>query len=141
LLFVASEIKIYGFPRLSCTPSNCQAASCQCGILCGDGGGGKGVNVSVLAKPWLAERRDPYVRISYLTTYGMMLLGVLASAVVCFFGYRDVPMITSKLCPVLDERWEGGDSALFGRNGRWLREVQLDGFGCAPALLVLTVCS
>ena len=52
-----------------------------------------------IPKPWLDEKRDPYVRVAYWTTYGIMLLGVFASFAVCWLGWPSVPLLDgSKLC-------------------------------------------
>jgi hypothetical protein len=82
-----------------------------------------------VSKPWLDEKRDPFSRIAYLVTYGVMFLGVIAGAARCYFGLKSVPLITSNLCMVLDEQFEGTDDSVFGQNGKWLREVQMDGYG------------
>jgi hypothetical protein len=82
-----------------------------------------------LSKPWLDERRDPYSRVAYLVTYGVMFLGVIAGAVRCYFGLKNVPLITSNLCMVLDEEFDGTEDSTFGQDGKWLREVQMDGYG------------
>ncbi|KAJ3902499.1 GH16 beta-1,3-glucan recognition protein [Lentinula edodes] len=78
-------------------------------------------------KPWLSSR-DPYARIAYSLTYGMIFVGVVVSAVKCFLDYRNVPMITGNLCMVLNEDFSSEDG-VFGDNGTFFREVDMSGFG------------
>ncbi|KAJ3758154.1 GH16 beta-1,3-glucan recognition protein [Lentinula raphanica] len=78
-------------------------------------------------KPWLSSR-DPYMRIAYFLTYGMIFVGVVVSGVKCFLDYRSVPMITGNLCKVLDEDFGSADG-VFGDNGTFFREVDMSGFG------------
>ncbi|KAJ4481262.1 GH16 beta-1,3-glucan recognition protein [Lentinula aciculospora] len=79
------------------------------------------------SKPWLSSR-DPYARIAYLLTYGMIFVGVVISAVKCILDYRNVPMITGNLCMILDEDFNSEDG-VFGDNGTFFREVDMSGFG------------
>jgi hypothetical protein len=81
-----------------------------------------------LQKPWLQER-DPYQRLSYIITYGVMFLGIAAGAIRCYFGFKDVPMLSGNLCSVLDENFDS-EEGLFGDNGKFFREVDMSGFGC-----------
>ena len=81
-----------------------------------------------LHKPWL-ESRDPLARIAYFLTYGVMMLGIAAGAVRCYFGWINVPIMKGKLCMVLDENFDSGDSGIFGENGKFFREVDMSGFG------------
>ncbi|KAG2148914.1 glycoside hydrolase family 16 protein [Suillus clintonianus] len=83
---------------------------------------------STLDKPWVTTK-DPYARIAYLLTYSVMFLGIAASAVRCYFGYKSVPLINGNLCMVLDEDFSSDTDTTFGANGNWFREVQLGGFG------------
>ncbi|KAG1748074.1 glycoside hydrolase family 16 protein [Suillus lakei] len=83
---------------------------------------------STLDKPWVTTK-DPYARIAYLLTYSVAFLGIAASAVRCYVGYKSVPMITGNLCMVLDEDFSSDTDTTFGANGNWFREVQLGGFG------------
>lgn len=83
---------------------------------------------STLDKPWVTTK-DPYSRIAYLLTYSVAFLGIAASAVRCYFGYKSVPLITGNLCMVLDEDFSSDTDTTFGSNGNWFREVQLGGFG------------
>ena len=78
-------------------------------------------------KPWITTR-DPSARIAYFLTYGMMLLGVAASAIRCWFSWRDTPMLPANLCLVMDENFDSADG-IFGENGKFFREVDMSGFG------------
>jgi hypothetical protein len=82
-----------------------------------------------IQKPWLDKAtRDPRERMSYLITYGAMFLGIVASALRIYFGYKSVPMLSGNLCLVLDDDFTS-DSDPFGPNGHWSREIELGGFG------------
>ncbi|KAG2155258.1 glycoside hydrolase family 16 protein [Suillus bovinus] len=83
---------------------------------------------STLDKPWVTKK-DPYARIAYLLTYSVAFLGIAASVIRCYFGYKSVPLITGNLCMVLDEDFNSDTDTTFGPNGNWVREVQLGGFG------------
>ncbi|KAF8346388.1 GH16 beta-1,3-glucan recognition protein [Amanita rubescens] len=63
-------------------------------------------------KPWITHR-DPYARIAYWVTYGVILLGLLPE---------------SNLCVVLNENFDSPE-AVFGANGTFFREVDMSGFG------------
>ncbi|KIY43228.1 concanavalin A-like lectin/glucanase [Fistulina hepatica ATCC 64428] len=78
-------------------------------------------------KSW-QKTRDPFSRIAYLVTYAVAFLGIVGGAIQCYFGYRNVPMMTGNLCPVLDESFDSEDG-VFGPNGTFFREVDLSGFG------------
>ncbi|KAG6840780.1 hypothetical protein C0991_004385 [Blastosporella zonata] len=80
-----------------------------------------------LEKPWIQER-DPYSRIAYFITYGVMLIGIACGVVRCYTGWKDVPLITSNLCLVLDENFDS-EATVFGDNGTFFREVDMSGFG------------
>ncbi|KAH8830091.1 concanavalin A-like lectin/glucanase domain-containing protein [Flagelloscypha sp. PMI_526] len=81
-----------------------------------------------LPKPWLAKK-DPFVLVSTLLTYGFLIIGAISGAVRCFFGYMDVPMMHSNLCPVLDQDFSNGEVGVFGDQGTFFREVDMSGFG------------
>ncbi|KIK65210.1 glycoside hydrolase family 16 protein [Collybiopsis luxurians FD-317 M1] len=78
-------------------------------------------------KPWLTSR-DPYSKIAYFITYGMVVVGVAVSFVKCFLDYRNVPLIHGNLCKILDEDFTSADG-VFGDNGTFFREVDMSGFG------------
>lgn len=81
-----------------------------------------------LYKPWI-ETRDPYSRIAYFLTYGVVLLGIFGGAVRCYFAWTSVLLMKGNLCPVLMEDFSNGDADLFGENGKFFREVDMSGFG------------
>ncbi|KAG9312747.1 glycoside hydrolase family 16 protein [Chiua virens] len=83
---------------------------------------------STIEKPWI-KRKDPYQRISYYVTYGVAFLGIVASAIRCYFGYKSVPMLSGNLCLVLDEEFNTDTDTVFGSSGNWFREIELGGFG------------
>lgn len=83
---------------------------------------------STLDKPWVTTK-DPHARIAYILTYSVAFLGIAASALRIYFGYKSVPLITGNLCMVLDEDFNSDTDTTFGPNGNWVREVQLGGFG------------
>ncbi|KAH9475151.1 Beta-1,3-glucan-binding protein [Psilocybe cubensis] len=80
-----------------------------------------------LSKPWL-QKRDPYQRISYALTYAFIFLGFAAGAIRCYFGWKEVRLLTGNLCPVLIETFDTEDG-VFGDNGKFFREVDMSGFG------------
>ncbi|KAI6115070.1 glycoside hydrolase family 16 protein [Pisolithus croceorrhizus] len=85
-------------------------------------------DTSKLEKPWL-KKKDPYSRIAYLLTYAAAFLGVIASAVRCYLGYKSVLMIKGNLCMVLDEDFNSDTNTVFGSGGNWFREIELGGYG------------
>jgi len=97
-----------------------------------------------LSKPWLEGKKDPHVRISYLITYGVTFLGVLASALRIYFGYKGIPQLKGNLCPVLNEDFSDGEESVFGDTGKFFREVDMSGFGCVsslpPTVTLLDIC-
>ncbi|KAF8468735.1 glycoside hydrolase family 16 protein [Russula ochroleuca] len=76
-----------------------------------------------LTKPWVGKK-DKAARISYFVTYSMLLLGIAATAVRCYTGWRSVSMI-GKLCLVLEDEFNGNDLDA----SVWMHEVDLGGFG------------
>ena len=83
---------------------------------------------SIIEKPWITKK-DPYSRIAYFLTYGVAFLGIVASAIRCYFGYTSVPVIKGNLCMVLDEEFNTDTDTVFGSGGNWFREIELGGFG------------
>lgn len=82
---------------------------------------------STLSKPWIGKH-DPYARIAYILTYAVAFLGIVGSALKCYFDYQNLPFLTENLCPVLDENFDSPDG-VFGDNGKFFREVDMSGFG------------
>jgi hypothetical protein len=76
-----------------------------------------------LTKPWVGKK-DKAARISYFVTYSMLLLGIAATAVRCYTGWRSVSLI-GKLCLVLEDEFNGNDLD----SSVWIHEVDLGGFG------------
>lgn len=85
------------------------------------------MSTTTLSKPWL-QTRDPYTRIAYFITYGVMMIGVAAGAFRCWLGWNSVALLEGNLCPVLDENFDSSDG-IFGDNGKFFREVDMSGFG------------
>lgn len=83
---------------------------------------------TTIQKPWVSTK-DPYARIAYFLTYTVAFLGIAASAIRCYFGYKSVQLITGNLCLVLDEEFDTDTDTVFGSSGNWFREVELGGFG------------
>lgn len=81
-----------------------------------------------IQKPWL-ETRDSTARVAYWLTYACIFLGVALGAVRCYTGYSDLDMMQGNMCPVIDEDFSGGEEAIFGDNGLFMREVDMSGFG------------
>lgn len=82
---------------------------------------------TAIEKPWLTVR-DPYQRISYALTYGVVVLGILLGGVRVWFGWNDVEVLKGNLCMVMDENFDS-DANVFGENGKFFREVEMSGFG------------
>lgn len=77
-----------------------------------------------IPKPWLDEKRDPFSRIAYFLTYGVMFLGFVCGVLRCFFAWKDVRLMTDNLCLVMEDNFDGSELS-----ENWMREVQMDGFG------------
>jgi hypothetical protein len=76
-----------------------------------------------ITKPWVGKK-DNSARISYFLTYSMLLVGIIAVGLRCFYGWRSVSLI-GNLCPVLDDDFNGNDLD----SSVWVREVDLGGYG------------
>jgi hypothetical protein len=84
-------------------------------------------STSNLEKSWLTSR-DPYHKLAYFITYGVMFLGIAAGVVRCYFGWMSVPLLSGNLCMVLEENFDS-EEGLFGDNGTFFREVDMSGLG------------
>ncbi|KAI9457620.1 glucan 1,3-beta-glucosidase [Lactarius psammicola] len=80
-------------------------------------------------KPWLNQRPDGRTRASRWITLLMLVLGVFAAGLICFFGYKDAgnTMIDpSRLCLVMEDNFDSFD---VDNGGTWTRDVEMSGFG------------
>jgi len=82
---------------------------------------------SGLSKPW-TEKPSPRVRIAYLLTYAVILIGFAGGIIQCYFSYVNAQLDRKPLCLVMEENFDSEDS-VFGENGSFNREVNMDGFG------------
>lgn len=80
-------------------------------------------------KPW-AQDKGARAVFSYWIVYLIVLVGISAGAVQCWLTYVRVPLDRKPLCIVLDQDFSD-ESTVFGPNGTFFREVNMDGFGCA----------
>jgi hypothetical protein len=76
-----------------------------------------------ITKPWVGQK-DKAARISYFLTYSMVIIGFATAALRCYTGWHSVSLV-GKLCPVLDEDFNGNDLD----SNVWMHEVDLGGFG------------
>lgn len=75
-------------------------------------------------KPWITKK-DTMGRLSYCITIGVILLGLLASALRCWSDWRGVQMI-GNLCLVMEDQFDGSD---LDTDAVWMREADMGGFG------------
>lgn len=75
-------------------------------------------------KPWLTNK-DSVGRLAYLTTLGIISLGILASALRCWNDWRHVQLI-GNLCLVMEDQFESSD---IDTESTWTREADMGGFG------------
>ena len=80
-----------------------------------------------LSKPW-TQTRNPRASIAYLLTYAIILIGFAGGIVQCYFSYANAQLDKRPLCLVMEENFDSEDS-VFGENGSFNREVNMDGFG------------
>lgn len=71
-------------------------------------------------KPWLAKK-DPWERASWWITFILFIVGIGAAAVLCFFGFREVPKL-GNTCLVMADNFDNLDTS-----GTWTRVVELGG--------------
>ncbi|KAJ7149763.1 glycoside hydrolase family 16 protein [Mycena crocata] len=96
---------------------------------------------AAVAKPW-TTKSNPRATISYYLTWALLFAGCGLGGLQSYLTYRNVRIDRAPLCMVFnDDFLEGDDAAVFGtrtpldvpgaggQDGRWLREVQMDGFG------------
>jgi hypothetical protein len=80
-----------------------------------------------LPKPW-TEKPHPRARIAYFLTYAMILVGFAGGVVQSYFKYADAQLDRQPLCLIFHEDFNSED-AVFGANGTFQRDVNMDGFG------------
>ncbi|KAG6876940.1 hypothetical protein C0993_011854 [Termitomyces sp. T159_Od127] len=78
-------------------------------------------------KPWTENPSSRHL-VAYYITYLMIFLATAAGAVQTYFSFKDVQLDNKPLCMVLDENFDNPDN-VFGPNGTFFREVNMDGFG------------
>ncbi|KAF7335513.1 Glucan 1,3-beta-glucosidase [Mycena venus] len=87
---------------------------------------------AAVAKPW-TQKPNPRATFSYYLTWFLLFVGASLGGVQSYFSYHNVRIDRAPLCLVFSEDFNAGDdAAVFGSGGspgRWLREVQMDGFG------------
>lgn len=76
-----------------------------------------------IEKPWLSEK-DKMESFSNWIVYFIAFLGIAGSAVRCYFGYVQTPLL-GKVCLVLEDNFD-----TFDTENVWQREVSMSGFGC-----------
>ena len=77
---------------------------------------------SNIEKPWIGKR-ETYATVSYFLTYGVALIGAVGSALLCYFGWRNVPRV-GNLCLVMEDNFD-----TFDTQHTWQHEVDMGGFG------------
>jgi hypothetical protein len=70
-----------------------------------------------------------------LLTYAVICVGLAGGIVQCYFNYVHAQLDKKPLCLVMEENFDSEDS-VFGQNGSFSREVNMDGFGyvASPSL-------
>jgi hypothetical protein len=71
-------------------------------------------------KPWL-NKKDPWERASWWITVLLFIVGILSAAVLCFFGYREIPHL-GNICLVMADNFDNLDTS-----NTWTRDVELGG--------------
>ncbi len=77
---------------------------------------------SKIDKPWIGKK-DVYARLSYFLTYGVAFIGAAGSALLCYFGWKNVPRV-GNLCLVMEDNFD-----TFDTKSTWQHEVNMGGFG------------
>ena len=78
-------------------------------------------------KPW-TEKPSSRHTVAYYLTYFMIFLATAGGAVQTYLSFKNVELDHKPLCIVLDENFDNPDK-VFGPNGTFFREVNMDGFG------------
>ncbi|KAJ7791024.1 glycoside hydrolase family 16 protein [Mycena olivaceomarginata] len=87
---------------------------------------------TAVPKPW-TKNPNPRTAVSYYPTWALLFVGAGLGGVQSYFAYSTVRIDRAPLCLVFEDEFNSGDDAAVfgggGQAGRWLREVQMDGFG------------
>ncbi|CAK5275550.1 unnamed protein product [Mycena citricolor] len=83
-------------------------------------------------KPWL-KKSNPRAKVSYFMTWILLFVGAGLGGLQSYLTWKNVRLDRQPLCLVFEDNFNSGDdAAVFGTatsRGRWLREVQMDGYG------------
>jgi hypothetical protein len=74
-----------------------------------------------IEKPW-KSKNNSQLRLAYWITYAAAAFGIVAGAMRCFFGWRNVPRL-GNLCLVMEDEFDTLNLDI------WSRDVDLGGFG------------
>lgn len=74
-----------------------------------------------IEKPW-KSKNNSRMRFAYWITYATAALGIVAGALRCFFGWRNVPRL-GNLCQVMEDEFDTLNLDI------WSRDIELGGFG------------
>ncbi|KAF5378367.1 hypothetical protein D9615_008740 [Tricholomella constricta] len=80
-----------------------------------------------VVKPW-NDHPPARAVFSYYLTYAVIFIGAVLGAVQTYFSYKGVVLDRKPLCLVFEENFENPER-VFGENGTFFREVNMDGFG------------
>lgn len=83
-----------------------------------------------IPKPW-TDKPNPRAKIAYFLTYAVIFIGLAGGIVQCYFNYAHAQLDRKPLCLVMEENFDS-EEAVFGENGSFNREVNMDGFGYVP---------
>ncbi|EJD54404.1 concanavalin A-like lectin/glucanase [Auricularia subglabra TFB-10046 SS5] len=75
-------------------------------------------------KPWL-KRKDRWLQAAWWVTVLLWFLGVVGTAILCFFTYRNIPHLPKDLCLVMNEQFSSNSID----SNNWNHEVSVSGFG------------
>ncbi|PFH48494.1 glycoside hydrolase family 16 protein [Amanita thiersii Skay4041] len=86
------------------------------------------VNTDVpVPKPW-NDKKNPRATFAYFLTYGVICIGLIGGILQSYFKYKNAELDRKPLCLVFEENFDDEDG-VFGENGSFQREVNMDGFG------------
>lgn len=77
-----------------------------------------------IEKPW-KSKNNSQMRLAYWITYAAATFGIIAGALRCFFGWRNVPRL-GNLCQVMEDEFDTLNLDI------WSRDIDLGGFGYVP---------